>query len=225
MVTLVGAASTEATTITIPEGHAPGDLLLIFAFRDGSAVNPGVPAGWTTITATTDGTSCSISAGWKRATSSAETSGTWTNATGVVCHVYRGALSTGTPIGTFQSSNGTTNTVTYPAVTLAKNAGSDRIAAFIGHRSTDTTIETPPTGMILQTNTVGATAEYAGFDTGNSPYDANWPSTNVSISGTASGWVTMILEVFAEPWVIENYKSISARLGNTGIISVVEKLR
>ena len=124
LISRIGSASAEATTITIPAGHHQGDIILIAAFRDGNTTNPSVPAGWTTITVTTDGTTCSTSVGWKIATSNSETSGTWTNATGLMCHVYRGVdhispfgVQTATPSPSLTANAGTTSPSTYGATT------------------------------------------------------------------------------------------------------------
>jgi hypothetical protein len=210
----IGSASAEATTITIPSGHRVGDLMVIFAFRDGSTTNPTIPAGWTNITNTTDGTLCSVSMGYKRCTSTSETSGTWTNATALVCMVYSGAISSSNPFGSVAASSGSTNTVNYAARALASSGvtGSSWFLAFAGHTSVDTTVETAPSGMTMQTNTAGATAEVAGFDT-NGLATGNWPSTNVSISGTASNWQTVVIELKAQPTAFENYKSFKGGNG------------
>jgi hypothetical protein len=157
--------------------------------------------------------------GWKRATTNAETSGTWTNASTLLCVVLRGALSDGTPIGTFQPSAGTTNTITYAAAANSKNIGSSWYVGFIGHRSTDVSIDLPPAGMFSQLMLLGVNTRTAGHDT-NGPATASWPSTNVTITGTAAAWQTVVLEVFAEPWKIENFKGIHS----TGL-SVVGGLR
>jgi len=66
--------------------------------------------------------------------------------------------------------------------------------------------------MTMQTNTAGATAEVAGFDT-NGLATGNWPSTNVSISGTASNWQTVVIELKAQPTAFENYKSFKGGNG------------
>jgi hypothetical protein len=231
MLIRVGATAVESTSITIPT-HKIGDLIIMFAFRDGSATNPtigtGSPTVWTSITSTTDGTSCSVSMAWKIATSTAELSGTWTNATDLVCLVYRGHLSSGTPIGTFAPGSGTTNTVNYAARTLTKSniIGDSWFIAFAGHRSADTTLESPPTNMALISGSalVASSSEVAAFDT-NGPAPQDWPSTNVSISGTASGWQTEVIEIKVEPWIVNNYKFPSSSVGNTGIISIGEKIR
>lgn len=224
----------EGTSTTIPT-HKPGDLIICFAFRDGSTTNPtigtGSPTTWTSITNTTDGTSCSVSMAWKRAATSSETTGTWTNASGLIIAVYRGALSSGTPIGTFAPGAGTTNTVNYAGRNLAASniIGSSWFIAFAAHRNIDTTLESPPTGMPFVAGLVGANSEYAFFDT-NGPATANWPSTNVSISGTASGWQTEVIEIKAEPMKINNYMFVTNTPrydggNNAGILAFGERVR
>jgi hypothetical protein len=218
----INSASAEATTITIPSGYRVGDLMVIFAFRDGSTTNPSIPTGWTTITNTTDGTLCSLSIGYKRCTSTSETSGTWTNATALVCSIYSGAITSASPFGAVAAGSGATNTVNYAARALASSGvtGSSWFLGFAGHTSVDTTIETAPSGMTMRTNTAGATAEVAGFDT-NGLATGNWPSTNVSVSGTASNWQTVVIELKAQPNTLENYKSFK---GGNGL-SFTERIR
>ena len=223
-ISFVGAAG-GTTSVTIPE-HKIGDFMIAFAFRDGSTTNPtigtGSPTAWTSITNTTDGTSCSLSMGWKIAASTSETTGTWTNASRMLVAVYRGQLSSGTPIGTFNPGAGTTDPVNYPATTLANSnvSGSSWWLAFAGHRSIDTSLDNPPSGMVSTHNSVDAVCEISSFDTGG-PATGNWPSTNVTVSGTASGWQTVVVELKAEPWVLNNFKFVRAASG----ISVSEKIR
>jgi hypothetical protein len=224
-ISFVGSAA-GTTTFTSPT-HKIGDLFIAFAFRDGSTTNPTIgTAGWTSITNTTDGTLCSVSAAWKRATTTSEASGTWTNASRIVCVVYRGQLSSGTPIGTFAPGAGTTDPVNYAARALTNSnvIGSSWFVAFAAHRSVDTSLETPPTNMFLRQNNVDATAECSAFDT-NGPATANWPSTNVTVNGTASGWQTMVIEIKAQGLQLNNYKFPSCSVGNTGIISLSEKIK
>lgn len=230
MITFVGAAT--GTTSATPPAHVVGDIMIVFAFRDGSTTNPtigtGSPTTFTTITNTTDGTSCSVSAGWKRCASTSETTGTWTNASRLVCLIYRGMLASATPVGTFQTSNGTTNTINYPAVTLTR-AQNSWFLALAGHASVDTTLETPPTNMVLRSSAVDATAETAVFDT-DSIQIKNWPSTDVAISGTASNWITLVLELFADPTTYpNNYQFVRTTQNptgdNAGILSFGERIK
>lgn len=230
-VQFIGAmgGTTSFTAVT----HRIGDLFICMAFADGSTTNPTIgTAGWTTITNTTDGTSCSISAAWKVATTNAEASGTWTGATRLICGVWRNVLNTATPIGTFAAGAGTTNTVNYAARTLAASnvAGASWFAAFAAHRSTDTTLESPPANMTLRLDEVDANCEMALFDT-NGPATGDWPSTNVTITGTASGWQTMVLEIKANSITNENYKTgfgvpiVNGVGQNNGVISFGERIR
>lgn len=224
MIVRIGTGSAEATTVTIPSGHQAGDLLIIFAFRDGSATNPGIPSGWTNITNTLDGTSCSASVGWKIAISSSDTSGTWTNATGLLVIVLRNTDGTA-PIMTNGTSAGTTNTVTYNTLTNANLRGAMGyyIFAFCAHRSTDVTIETAPSGMSNILKHEGATNDLAMHEASS---DDTWASTNASITGTASGWITMVLAIRPARFTANNYISgVKAGTGNAGILSVGERIR
>lgn len=188
-----GAAGT--TSATLP-AFASGDIALCFAFRDGSTTNPTVPAGWTSITNTSDGTTCSASVGWRRLTPGDTTTGTWTNATRVVVVVYRGCEPFISPIGGGADSAGTTNTVTYAAVTMTRGNSTSWVVGLAGHRSIDTTIDSAAiTGMTARTGGVDANAEAVAWDTNGGV--ASWSATNQTITGTASGWVSRTVELLA----------------------------
>lgn len=225
----ISSASAEATTVTLGT-HAQGDIILIFAFRDGSATNPSVPAGWKTLTNTTDGTTCSVSIGWKIATSAADSSGTWTNATGLMCHVYRGAdqispfgVQTATPIGTLVANAGTTSPSTYGATDTKARMNNQWFVAFQAHRSIDTTtLSNAPTGYTNVINALGATQDMVSFDT-NGPVEAGFASNTVAPGGTASGWQTCQLPIFPAQMKFNNYSS--PRVISAGVMSVGEKIR
>ncbi len=225
----ISSASAEATTVTLGT-HAKGDIILIFAFRDGSATNPTVPAGWTTLTITTDGTTCSVSMGWKIATSNADTSGTWTNATGLMCHVYRGAdkispfgVQKATPIGTLVANAGTTSPSTYGSTAAKAIMNNQWFVAFQAHRSIDTTtLSNTPTGYTNVINALGATQDMVSFDT-NGPVEAGFASNTVAPGGTASGWQTVQLPIYPEMARLNNYQA--PRVISAGVMSVGEKIR
>ena len=190
-----GAAGTNTATLPAFES---GDIALVFAFRDGSATNPSVPAGWTNISNTTDGTSCSMSIGWRRLVVGDTTVGTWTNASRTVVGVYRGCEPFITPRGGGANGAGTTNTVAYNAVTMTRGDGTSWVVAGVGHRSVDTTIDSAAiSGMTARTGGVNATAEAHLWDTNGGV--ASWATTNQTITGTASGWVTRTVELLALP--------------------------
>lgn len=187
-ITYVGAG-TGTTTAAIP-AHQAGDVLIGIAFRDGSTTNPTIPTGWTPVTNTTDGTTCSASIGYRVATDSATVSGTWTNATGLVVLVYRNA-DPNSPVS-FAAGSGTGTTITYPA-----NAGwitpQGWTICFAGHGSVDTALETPPTGLTLRASFVDATNEIAAFDSNGAT--AGWSATDVAAGGTSGNWLAVTLRL------------------------------
>lgn len=193
-ISFIGSAE-GSTTATMP-AHQAGDLLLVYAFRDGSATFPTTVAGFTNIASgSAAGTSCSGRLAYKIAASSSEVVGTWTNATSLIVAVYRGTSSTA-PIGGAANFAGTTNsTYTIPAVTMAVADGSSWIACGAGHRSVDTNIESPPTGTTLRQNRLNATSEATLFDTDGGV--SSWTAKPSSITGTASGYTTYAVELTA----------------------------
>jgi len=190
----VGVATASATTVT-PPAHLAGDLILIFAYRSGSTTAPTLPNGYKSIL-TKAGTSCSARVGYKIATSTSDASGTWTNATEMVCHVYRASVGTPLPAA-FASSASTTNTVNYPAITLADTSGNSWVVGFGGVNNTTETIATAPSGMTNESSITGAAAAAAGHDTNGGV--TTWASTNATTTGTAGNSVSCVVEVMLAP--------------------------
>ena len=87
MTTHVGSAIATGASVTIP-AHQAGDLLVIFATRFDSATIPTLPSGWTSA-ATKTGTDGAGRVGWRVATGSGTTSGTWTGAETTLVWVLR----------------------------------------------------------------------------------------------------------------------------------------
>lgn len=182
-ITYIGEA-TGTTSATLP-AHQTGDLILGFAFRDGSTTLPTLPTGWSSIDTNTT-TSTAARLAYKVATSNSETTGTWTNASSVIFLVYRNVNVTN--LGFIDSeASGVGTTVTYAVNGYWQ--GLSRIVAFAGHRSVDTSLETPPGDLTLIVNTVDATDEVSAFQSTVDNY-GNWNSTNVSVGGTSSGWIS-----------------------------------
>ena len=194
-ISFVGSNSAEATTVTIP-AHQAGDLIIMFAYRDGSATVPTQPAGWVTIQGGAGANTNAARMGWQIATSSSTSSGTWTSATELIVLIYRGINKT-TPVGGSAETGNTGSTVTYPAVTMVDASGNSWVVGAAGHRSINTTIETPPSGMINRVDQAGATAEAAAHDTNGGV--TGWSGTNVSVGGTSSGWRSITVELLVDP--------------------------
>jgi len=187
-ITYIGEATGTASA-TLP-AHQAGDLILAFAFRDGSTTLPTQPTGWTQIDSASANT-CSARVAYKVAASSSETTGTWTNATTVIFLVYRG-VNVDRIANIDTESTGSSTTVTYNANGFWQ--GLSRLVAFAGHRSTNTALGTAPGTLTLIVNPVDATDEAAAFHSTVDNF-GNWTSTDVSVGGTASGWITFTLRL------------------------------
>ena len=83
-----------ASVITAPSGttptHAVGDLLVVVAYSYWGDT-PSLPAGWTSAHTKAG----ALRVGYKVATSTADSTGTWTNADELGVGVWRNALSLG----------------------------------------------------------------------------------------------------------------------------------
>lgn len=192
------AASAEANTVT-PPTHVAGDTLVAIVARHGSATAPTVPAGWLVMqyrpVTTGTVTRCLIVA-VKIAATSAETFGTWTNATHVMCAVYRttNILVAGGSTSTAQNA---ATSVQYTALagqsvlTATTNRFALSSSLLIGAAYvTDNTsaITTPPSGMTHRATLTGATnGRLVLFDTNGSV--ASWSLTTVTVSSTDTATV------------------------------------
>jgi len=153
-------SSASGTNTATLGTHTTGDLILVFAFRDGNTTAPSLPAGFTSIQAS-GASSCSARMGWKIAASGSETVGTWTNATSVIAAVYRGTDG----VGGSAITGGSSTVLTFPAVTMLVTNGTSWVVGGVGHRSTNVAIETAPSGMTNRISVADATDEAALHDT------------------------------------------------------------
>lgn len=114
MLNFVGSAGAATTSVSAPNG-AVGDLLIVFAWRNGITTAPTLPAGWTNID-NSGGSGSAFRAGWRLATGVSDTSDVWTNATHVEIQRWSG-VNPATPVGAFghnAASSGTS--ITYAAI-------------------------------------------------------------------------------------------------------------
>lgn len=184
---------TGTTTATLPT-HQAGDLILVFAFRDGSNTAPSLDGNYTNV-GTAGANTCSYRTGFRIAPGAGTSSGTWANATSIVCLIYRGCDNLD-PIGAQGTNSNTNGTANYPAITMEETGGSSWVVAFGGSRSIDTNMQDPPGGMSNRATSVDATDEVAGYDTNGTTL--SWISQNVTLGGTNSGWRTHVVEILAQ---------------------------
>lgn len=183
-ISYVGSASAASNSVTLP-AHQAGDLIYIYATRDGSNTWPTIPSGWLPIAAA-GANSISSRQGFRIARGSSETSGTWTDATHIVAVVMRNALGIGNGTG----NSGTSSTLNWPAWTLADATGPSWINAFAAHRTANNVSAGP--ALLTNRTSVGTGPQVAAFDS-NGVVSSSWLSSNQSVSAS-SGWLTSIGE-------------------------------
>jgi len=203
-ISFIGAQGAAATTVTIPT-HQIGDLILIFAYRDGSNTAPTTPAAGGTVPTwnligSSGGNTNSSNFRWATATATTTTSGTWTNATELICLVYRKA-SIGLSVG---GSGAATTTINYPARTLNRTDGSSWVVGVAGHR-TATNVEQAPGAMV---NRASSGTEAAGHDTNGGV--TTWASTNVTVNASSA----------YRSWVVELEDTELELVSNTGAFTL-----
>jgi len=193
----VGSASAQATSITLPS-HQAGDLIFISAGRT-NTTPATVPSGW--VQPGSGGASgVSITAGWKIAQSSSETSGSWALANVLICAIFRasdGILALSTAAG---GANATGTSISYPSVTngLVYRAGSlDNwyIGAAMQLNSANT-LETAPSGMTNVSVESSSGAWKAVLHDTNASQLSNWvtAATTVTTSAASSTRVYQLFE-------------------------------
>jgi len=170
-IVLVGTSTATAIrgaapTCNVPT-HSVGDLILIAAIGSSSGTPPVVPAGFTPLFIG------SIAVGYRIATSTSDTSGQWTNAVAMVCHVYSATIGQ-VLVGSFVTDvQAAAQFINFPTILLRANAPgrSSWLVSFAGifqdnHGASDDIIGTAPSGMVTRTALEGvAVSELASFDT------------------------------------------------------------
>lgn len=195
VVQVVGYTS-GTTSAGAVAGTLPGDIQIALAYRDGSNTLPTLAAGWTELNSTAGASTNSSRLCHRVAGASNTGSGTFTSSTTTALITLRPKAGYTLSVGASAApQTGATNTLTYG--TLALQGAINRVFGFVGHRSVNTTIESPPTGMENLFSVLDGTDEVAVHATPGSV--SSWPSTTKTITGTASGWRTHVLEIVATP--------------------------
>ena len=189
-ITYIGQ-TTGITSAALPP-HQAGDLILAFAFYDGTTTVPTQPTGWTSIAGSgSSAVGASARLAYKIAASSGEISQTWTSASTVIFLVYRG-VETANITELESVFTGASTTVVYN--TNGFWQGLSRIVAFAGHRSTNTTLGSPPSDLTLIVNPTDATDEAAAFQSTVDNYGM-WNRVDKAVNGFAAGWIAYVLRL------------------------------
>lgn len=192
-ISYVSQASAAATTVTLGT-HATNDLMLIWAYNNSNTTTPSLPTGWTNLWVVESTTRWRV--GYKIAASASETSGTWTNANGLIALVHRPSVGLILP-GLVSTSAGTSTTITYQslAATQDRTNASDRwIVAFAATQTTDSAIETAPTSFTNRASLLGGSWELAAHDSNGTL--GSYGGGTVSAGGTSAHQRSLIVQLF-----------------------------
>lgn len=216
-ITRVGTQTASATSLTVP-AHLPGDLILIWAMRGASTTSPTVPAGYLPILSKSEATAVTLVAiaGYRIANATNDASGTWTNASELICAVYRPSAGNTIRIGQGAASSSTTNTINYPALTMADStSGNSWVLGLAAASNLTQTLTTAFAGMTSVTSVAGASYQAALADTNAGV--SSWSSTNQTVTGTAGKSVSATLEIVLAPGPNAAISNIYHHIGGGGL--------
>ena len=218
--------ATGTNTATLPT-HQAGDFFIALAVRSGTSNPPTVPTanGWVEATTPGGANSLGFALATLTADSNSETTGTFTNATGLTILQYRPASGYRLELGGIQPAfSGSTLTVSTPTLTFIDQGGTSWAISIMGHRSTDLTgVTTPPAGM---TNRVAFTGNTMAASDTNGPV-LQWQNQSVTYGGTASAYRAFALELRVIPvapvsrnfYFRTNYRNSTTRFFRTNDIN------
>lgn len=181
----VTQASAQAATVAISTPNA-GDLILVFAHRDGSTSPPTLPSGYTTIDGPTGANTNSARTAYRISDGTETSVPTFTNATSIAVVVLRGWGA----IGAFLQSGGNSATMSYGGLTLQDGSGRSWIVGFGGHRTATNVGTNAPTGL----TTESSATDVAVFDSEGGK--SSWSTQTAGVNAT-SGYRTETVEIMA----------------------------
>ena len=182
------AASTDNVAIS---STANNDVILVFAFNSASTTIPSLPSGFSSILTDTN-VSQAQRTGFKRSTGGDTTSGTWTNATRVVCMVYAGVVTTGNPYGGHNTSSGNGSVWTYNSLTMTVGDGSSWVIGMGGERlaggegGNTTLLGNRITGSLTQGLDSGTGLASYASETESGMANTRWITSSLEIMAAAS---------------------------------------
>lgn len=190
-ISYISQASAASSSVAAMPTHATGDYIILWAMRNNIGL-PSLPSGYTQIFG--GGSSTFGYVAYKIAASSSESNPTATNANGVVIQVYRGV----TGIGVYAGDEGSSNSISYPALTLTTLNGSSWSLRFSGHTAATNMATNAPT-TAPSTIRTATTTRIVGIDS-NGGLTANISTGTQSVS-PSGGWISLTLELLGDPSV------------------------
>lgn len=175
-ISFVDKASALGTSVTLPT-VVVGDIIIIFAYRN-AITAPSLPAGYTAIT-NNSGNAQSFRTGFRIATSTSETSGTWTSADMVMASIYRGVSTIG---GAGSTTTAAQSTTLMSGIGAMQVTDGTSWAVSWGGSAQITSMSTPASTTLRQTQVGGA---FMGILVDSNTGVASW-GQHTSTNGTSA---------------------------------------
>jgi hypothetical protein len=200
-ITFVGSSTSTTATAAIPVGAEAGDLLIAFAFNQGSVTEPSLPASWTNIQ-NGSGSVVAQRCGW-RFWDGSFVGPAWTNATSVLIVAYRGVDATD-PVGISAQGGASSADITVAtAGTFERTDGTSWGVSLYGH-TTQATFA-PGFGKERVDFADGVIEQIGALDSAG-PVNAWTGGTITHVGSAGNRWVS--LELLARPRWNPNYPEV-----------------
>jgi hypothetical protein len=199
-ISLIASDETTGTSITIPT-HQINDTLLFFVYRDGATGAPTIPSDCQVVHQSVVGSFGYIIAAYKIATTTSETSGTWTNASHIAVMIFRGAADTLVLPEAFATNSTSTTTVTFGAQlagSLRTNQSDLAVVGTVAQRNIANAIGTAP-GAMVNILTGGDGANYQIATHWDDARTTAWANTSITLTNAALNR-TQVLGLFEQAY-------------------------
>lgn len=168
----------------------PGDLAIAYAFNDGAATAPSLPAsGWTNI-ASSAGSTAGQRAGYRVLVTGDTTSGTWTNATQTEVIILSGQSTGASPIGVSAVDALASTSVRWAALSGMQPNNTSWVVLVGGHRTATDMNSVALSGTTNRSPTVNKLALHTAEDV------SSWAQTSKTVNANSTSR-TIAIEVLA----------------------------
>ena len=199
-ISLVGSAEYNADSGAIPT-HQVNDLILIFAYNDGATTAVSLPTGFSSVYAVAMGSFGYLLTGHKIATSTSETSGTWTNADHLIVLVFRGDTDTLVIPEAFATNSATSTNVTFgtqPAGSFRTDASDVAVVGFVAQRNASNDLTQAP-GSMVNILDGGDGSNYQVAANWDDARTSQWLSASITVA-TSALYRTQVIGLYEQPF-------------------------
>jgi len=186
----VAAGAAQSDSITFAS-HQPNDIIVVMAYRDGAS-DASYPAGWDQLSINVTAASRRSIIGVKRAESTTEVSGTWTNASHLAYYIARPDNNKHLIVGNTNSAvNNNASSRTLALLNCRRNS---RIVRFSAFDPSSATGDTTPSGFTERVKSVFSNAKVMCYDSASLLGSAAAATDTMSVAIRHHAWSVEILE-------------------------------